>query len=92
MKMRTDLVLIFMLLASCAAEGDFKEFTIGGKLRGLTGHLTIELNDGGDKRIKCHGSYYFKDKLADGEAYEVKIKAAPPGQRCFIENATGFRL
>lgn len=64
-------------------------FEVGGTVSGLSGSLTIQLNEGDDLTISEEGRFLFSLTLMSGVEYIVSISSQPPTQTCSLENASG---
>lgn len=63
--------------------------TVGGRVSGLSGALTL-LNNGGDPLvISTNGSFTFPRGMAGLSTYESTVGAQPPNQTCSLFNASG---
>lgn len=70
---------------ACAAT-PVPSYTIGGSVSGLTGTMTIKLNDIENLQITTNGSFEFSSELNEGESYIITMVTQPDGQTC---NVTG---
>lgn len=89
---------IFGLLLTLALAGCFPtdstsspdSFLVGGTVSGLTGRLTLVLNDRETITLTRDGAYSFSGfKLKEGERYSVTIGAEPADQTCTLSNTSG---
>lgn len=65
-------------------------YTISGSVTGLTGNLTLRLNDTVNLLVTAPStSYRFATTLVSGSVYWVTVGIQPVGQTCSIANATG---
>lgn len=64
-------------------------YVVGGTVSGLSGALTIRLQDGQTLMLSQDGTFTFPLLVADGSAYRVTLDNAPATQRCSVTNGTG---
>jgi len=64
-------------------------FTIGGKLSGASGPITLQNNYGDDLTISKNGEFTFDTALDDNESYLITIATLPVGQTCTATKVSG---
>lgn len=64
-------------------------FTIGGSVTGLAGLGLRLTNNGESLAIGADGQFAFRDPVASGATYDVKVEAHPAGQNCVVANGSG---
>lgn len=60
---------------------------VGGQVSGLAGVLVLANGTRGEWTITASGSY--ATQVAQGEPYNIVVRAQPTGQTCLVENGTG---
>ncbi len=65
------------------------DYTIGGRITGLTGQLSLQNNRGNTLNIIADGDFTFSNALNDGQLYNVVATTQPTNQTCVIQNASG---
>ncbi|MDP7499108.1 MAG: hypothetical protein QGH50_06670 [SAR324 cluster bacterium] len=64
--------------------------TIGGKVYGLNGTITLQNNAGNDLTISSNGNFVFTDNLSMGSSYLVTVASQPAnGPTCTPNNNSG---
>ncbi|RKH55952.1 hypothetical protein [Corallococcus llansteffanensis] len=90
---RLCLLGLFTLMAACGAETTPTPppptFLVGGRLGGLDGTLTLQLNGREQLTLAADGPFTFETRLADRSDYTVIVTASPPEQECFVEDGMG---
>lgn len=89
-----SVVLTVALLAACGGGGSGEPsapqaYSIGGSVTGLTGTLTLQLNDANDLSITSAGSFSFSTNLPANSSYAVTVHTQPVGQACTVTGGTG---
>jgi len=66
-------------------------FSIGGKVKGLTGPGLVLQDNGGDNlAVNANAtSFIFATPLASGSAYSVTVLTQPVGENCVVANGSG---
>jgi len=64
-------------------------FTIGGKLSGASGPITLQNNYGDDLTVNKNGEFTFATALGDNESYLITIATLPVGQTCTASKVSG---
>jgi len=65
-------------------------YSIGGSVSGVAGPgLVLQNNAADDLAISDAGTFRFPGRVAVGGAYNVTVKAQPPGLACSVTNGTG---
>ncbi|MDR6890966.1 MULTISPECIES: hypothetical protein [Variovorax] len=67
-------------------------FSIGGKVSGLLGPVTLLLNGTNILKVDTDGDFKFPTALANGTAYAVTVSAAPLWQQCAVAEGSGTAL
>jgi hypothetical protein len=86
------LLLASCVLASCDGGGEptpLEKFRVGGTLSGLSGRITLQLNQGEALAHEADGPFSFETPLEEGADYTVSVALAPPEQDCAVEGGTG---
>ncbi|MBN2655929.1 MAG: hypothetical protein JXR86_02640 [Spirochaetales bacterium] len=80
-----------LILTNCHTGTDPQPetYTVGGIVTGLTGTMTLTLNNSENKNITANGAYVFETELEDGESYSVTCSVEPDGQQVTVTNGTG---
>lgn len=71
---------------SCVAS---TTYTIGGTVSGLSGTVTLTLNQSTDLPLSENTPYAFDINLLNNSAYDVAISQQPSGQLCSVANESG---
>lgn len=85
-------VLFFSVatLAGCSDGGDSGNFSVGGKLAGLSNGETVVLNDGEETlTLENDDQFTLPRAFGDGDSYNITVSEHPVTQGCEIENASG---
>ncbi len=79
-------------LAGCLDSGKPELFVanLGGTVSGLSGTVTLVLNDSETLQITSDGSFGFRTLFDLGQAYAVTVGTQPANQTCSVANATGI--
>lgn len=64
-------------------------WSIGGRVSGLTGVLSVQNNGGDELMVVSNGLFSFAGRLLSGATYAVTVQAQPAGQQCTVTNANG---
>jgi hypothetical protein len=62
---------------------------VGGTVTGLSGEVTLLLNQHESLRVSADGAFRFSSMLAAQTAYAVVVGTQPDGQTCTVANGTG---
>jgi hypothetical protein len=65
-------------------------FSIGGTVVGLSGELTMQLNQNESFVITNNGDFFFATKLKKDAAYDTSIVVQPVGQLCNLTQGSGI--
>ncbi|HKE93983.1 MAG TPA: Ig-like domain-containing protein, partial [Povalibacter sp.] len=68
---------------------DYRGFTVGGTITGLTGTVVLRLNGGNPLTVNGSGPFTFKTTLLNGTNYSVGIAVQPATQVCGPAIANG---
>lgn len=80
--------LTAVLMSSCSLTGD-PFYSIGGTATGVTGDVVLSNNGVDSLTIDEDGSFFFRQKIKDGDTYEVEISETPSDLDCTLDNASG---
>src|SRR5699024_271779 len=69
--------------------GTAQRYSVGVKVTGLSGSLTLQNNDGDDLTISKNGDFVFAKRLNDGDRYAITIRTQPGGHTCTIIQGSG---
>ena len=91
------LALALLLTACGGGDGDtapppsLADFTLSGTLGGLAAgkRVMLQNNGSGDLTVMADGPFTFADRVPDGGAYAVTVKAQPEGQTCAVTQGNG---
>ena len=64
-------------------------FSVGGRISGLNGRITLQNNRGDNLTRSSNGSFRFATELNNGASYSVSILRQPVGQQCNLRNQIG---
>ncbi len=64
-------------------------YTVGGTVSGLSGALTLQLNDGEELDITANGAFTFATRLGSSEDYSLTVATQPSNQTCTVINGSG---
>lgn len=77
------------IVVTCEVNEPIETYRIGGMVTGISGGTLVLLNGEEELSIVEDGAFSFPTPVADGTAYDIKVKSEPEGQNTTIENATG---
>lgn len=76
--------------ATLLGIGRLNTYLLGGQVFGLSGSLTLQLNDNGESlSISENGAFEFQNHLPEQFAYKVTLTQSPEGQTCQVRYGEG---
>ena len=64
-------------------------YSIGGKVQGAKGVLTLQNSNGTQLRVDSEGAFAFDTPMVSSAWYNVTVAVVPPGQACGVANGSG---
>lgn len=86
---RVGVLGLATLLAACGEEKQPAKFRVGGTLSGLSGSITLRLNEQESLTRDANGPFSFETQVQDQGDYAVTVATPPPEQDCTVEGGTG---
>lgn len=89
------IVVVVLMMLSCGEDGPPKPvpeppaFRVGGMIAGLSGSLTLQLNETERLTRNENGPFSFQSQLADESMFKVALTAMPAEQDCTLQGDTG---
>jgi hypothetical protein len=70
-------------------SGPNPAFSIGGKVAGSTGPITLQNSNGTNLTVATDGSFTFETPMVSSAIYNVTVAVPPSFQTCRVANAAG---
>jgi len=64
-------------------------YSIGGKVQGAQGLLTLQNSNGTQLRVDSDGAFAFETPMVSSAWYNVTVAVLPRGQACKVANGSG---
>jgi sugar lactone lactonase YvrE len=72
-----------------AQGGQGTDYTIGGKVSGLSGTVMLQNNGGNDLSLSANSAFVFSTTMPTGSNYSVAVLTQPASQTCTVANGAG---
>jgi hypothetical protein len=70
-------------------SGSTPTFSIGGKVEGTAGVLTLQNSNGTQLLVAADGSFTFETPMVSTALYNVTVAVPPRAQTCTVANGSG---
>ena len=64
-------------------------YSIGGKVQGANGLLTLQNSNGTQLHVDSDGAFAFETPMVTSAWYNVTVAVLPRGQACKVDNGSG---